>query len=178
MNNFYLYRFEKSTRFQLLPWDRNSALYDADLSVFNRVERNLLMKRLMEYDDFRRIYEDALRRSADVAMHGRHRAGCLSSIREFGTTPRDKSRSRRGHACAPRSRPHRGRRAVITGMNSQTYKTVRPVDADLSAVGATHYFPLPGVVRVQRLVGDTLAGAVIGRWTVNVDPPPGPGLAA
>ena len=68
MNNFYLYRFEKSTRFQLLPWDRDSALYDADLSVFNRVERNILMKRLLEYPELRGVYEDALRRCADVAM--------------------------------------------------------------------------------------------------------------
>ena len=68
MNNFYLYRFEKSTRFQLLPWDRDSALYDLDLSVFNRVDRNLLMKRLLEYPELRRMYEEALSRCADVAM--------------------------------------------------------------------------------------------------------------
>jgi hypothetical protein len=68
MNNFYLYRFEKSTRFQLLPWDRDTALYDLDLSIYNRVERNVLMKRLMEYPEMRTVYEDALRRCAEVAM--------------------------------------------------------------------------------------------------------------
>lgn len=68
MNNFYLYRFEKSTRFQLLPWDRDRALYDVDLSVYTRVEKNVLMRRLMEYPEMRTAYEDALRKCAEVAM--------------------------------------------------------------------------------------------------------------
>jgi hypothetical protein len=68
MNNFYLYRFEKGTRFQLLPWDRDTALYDLELSVYNRVERNVLMKRLLEYPEMRTVYEDALRKCAEVAM--------------------------------------------------------------------------------------------------------------
>jgi spore coat protein CotH len=68
MNNFYLYRFEKSMRFQLLPWDRDTAMFDLGLSVYNRIEFNVLMRRLMEDAEMRRFYEDELRRCAEVAM--------------------------------------------------------------------------------------------------------------
>lgn len=68
MNNFYLYRFEKSVRFELLPWDRDTALFDVEMSIYNRAERNVLMKRLMEYPEMRTHFEDALRRSAELAM--------------------------------------------------------------------------------------------------------------
>jgi spore coat protein CotH len=68
MNNFYLYRFEKGMRFQLLPWDRDTALFDLGLSVYNRIEFNVLMRRLMEDAEMRRFYEDELRRCAEVAM--------------------------------------------------------------------------------------------------------------
>ena len=68
MNNFYLYRFEKSERFQLLPWDRDTALFDVGLSVYNRIEFNVLVRRLMEDESMRRFFEDELRRCAEVAM--------------------------------------------------------------------------------------------------------------
>ena len=68
MNNFYLYRFEKSMRFQLLPWDRDWALFDSELSVYSRIEPNVLMRRLLEEPEMRSFYEDELRRCAQVAM--------------------------------------------------------------------------------------------------------------
>jgi len=68
MNNFYLYRFENSNRFQLLPWDRDTALFDLELSVYSRIQYNVLMRRLMENSEMRAVYEGALRRCAEIAM--------------------------------------------------------------------------------------------------------------
>ena len=68
MNNFYLYRFEEGMRFQFLPWDRDTALFDLALSVYSRIENNVLMRRLMDDADMRSFYEDELRRCAEVAM--------------------------------------------------------------------------------------------------------------
>jgi hypothetical protein len=68
MNNFYLYRFEKSNRFQLLPWDRDASFFDPELGVYSRIEYNVLMRRLIEDPEMRTVYEDALRRCAALAM--------------------------------------------------------------------------------------------------------------
>ena len=68
MNNFYLYRFEKSMRFELLPWDRDTSMFETEMSPFNRIERNVLMRRLLEDPGMRAHFDDALRRCAEVAM--------------------------------------------------------------------------------------------------------------
>lgn len=68
MNNFYLYRYEKSNRFELLPWDRDTSLFDAEMSPYNRVERNVLVRRLMEDPDLRAHFDESLRRCAELAM--------------------------------------------------------------------------------------------------------------
>ena len=68
MNNFYLYRLEKGMRFEFLPWDRDTAMFDLALSVYSRIENNVLMRRLMDDPDLRSFYEDELRRCASLAM--------------------------------------------------------------------------------------------------------------
>lgn len=67
MNNFYLYRFEKSMRFELLPWDRDTSLFDTEMSAYSRVERNVLVRRALEDPEMRAHFDAALRRCAEVA---------------------------------------------------------------------------------------------------------------
>lgn len=68
MNNFYIYRFEDSTRFQLLPWDKDSTFWAVDYDLWDRIDSNALMARYMRDPELRAFYFDALRRCAELAM--------------------------------------------------------------------------------------------------------------
>lgn len=67
VNNFYLYRFENSSRSQFIAWDEDNAFRAADFPILEGHERNVLMRRAMNVPSLRAAYFDALRAAATSA---------------------------------------------------------------------------------------------------------------
>ena len=66
-NNFYLYRFENSSRSQFIVWDEDNAFGAADFPILEGHDRNVLMRRAMAVPGLRAAYFDALRAAAASA---------------------------------------------------------------------------------------------------------------
>jgi spore coat protein CotH len=67
INNFYLYRYDNQTRFQLIPWDKSEAFKATpDAPIFHNLndvpdtQRNRLMIRLLSYPELYDRYLDTL----------------------------------------------------------------------------------------------------------------------
>jgi hypothetical protein len=74
MNNFYLYRFERSTTSTLIPWDKSEAFKGGvERSIWHNVDdvpswiQNQLAARVMLVPRLRTLYRDALLRCAEIA---------------------------------------------------------------------------------------------------------------
>ena len=67
INNFYLYRFAASDRFQFLPWDKDVNFREVDRNVFDPLVGNHLFTTAIQFDDLREAYVLALRRCAAIA---------------------------------------------------------------------------------------------------------------
>ncbi len=87
INNFYMYRLEKSTRSVLIPWDRSQSFTGGpDFSIWHNVDdiprqsRNRLMDRAMGFIDLRDVYLDALLRAADIASKPVEEEGDVASV--------------------------------------------------------------------------------------------------
>jgi len=68
LQNFYLYRFNGTTRQRLLPWDKDNTFLQTDFPITNRLDDNVLSRRLMAYDDLRALYFDTLEECARAAV--------------------------------------------------------------------------------------------------------------
>jgi spore coat protein CotH len=66
-NNFYLYRFADSDRFQFLPWDKDVSFREVDRDVFAGIDQHHLLRTAMQFPRLRDMYVDALRRCAAIA---------------------------------------------------------------------------------------------------------------
>ncbi len=66
-NNFYVYRFEGSTRMHLLPWDKDQTFRSANHSIWRNVDQNVLVRRLLEVPALRATYLEALGEAASIA---------------------------------------------------------------------------------------------------------------
>ncbi len=76
-NNFYFYRFQNTTRFIFLPWDKSNTFWgDAGYSIFRNItdgpedHRNRLVLRALQEPDLRTLYLDTLLECADSAAEG------------------------------------------------------------------------------------------------------------
>jgi spore coat protein CotH len=67
MNNFFVYRRDGSTRLQMLPWDRDSAMLDPNSSIFFHNDENELVRRALSYSDLRERYFTVLENCAQSA---------------------------------------------------------------------------------------------------------------
>ena len=67
-NNFYVYRFQGRTVSQLLPWDKDLALWSKDYDIFQGVNENVLTRRLLSIPTYYRLYLETLIECADAAM--------------------------------------------------------------------------------------------------------------
>jgi spore coat protein CotH len=56
MNNFYLHRHSTTQRHQLLPWDKDYALFQWNYPVVDATAANLLTRRALEDPELRRLY--------------------------------------------------------------------------------------------------------------------------
>jgi uncharacterized protein (TIGR03437 family) len=64
MNNFYLYRLAGTKQFRLIAWDKDITLDDISHSIWYNIDTNVLTRRLLATDAGRRIYLQALQRTA------------------------------------------------------------------------------------------------------------------
>lgn len=74
-NNFYIYRFQNTTRFQLIPWDKSNTFWeDPFYSIFRNItdgpenHRNQLVVRAMRDPELRELYRATLLEAADSAL--------------------------------------------------------------------------------------------------------------
>jgi spore coat protein CotH len=65
LNNFYMYRFEGSNLFQLIPWDKSQVLNDFNRSIWTNLQTNVLIRRSLEVPEVRAAFVNALLESAD-----------------------------------------------------------------------------------------------------------------
>lgn len=72
VNNFYLYRFASSDRFQFLPWDKDVTFRELDRDVFENLESHHLFSTALQFDGPRNAYLAALRRCAAIAAETDH----------------------------------------------------------------------------------------------------------
>lgn len=61
VNNFYLYRFEHSTRSQWIPWDEDNAFRAVDYPILPGVELNVLVRRAMSVPELRAAFLTGLK---------------------------------------------------------------------------------------------------------------------
>jgi spore coat protein CotH len=67
LNNFYVYRPAGSTRHQFFAWDRDNAFQGVDVSIFERADQNVLVRRALTYPDLYSFYLDVLEQTARAA---------------------------------------------------------------------------------------------------------------
>jgi CotH protein len=67
MNNFYLYRFLGTTRFQFIPWDKDVTFGNPGQSIWFNTDSNVLMRRALSQHELRESYLDALQQIAKEA---------------------------------------------------------------------------------------------------------------
>ena len=75
MNNFYLYRFENTTRHQLIPWDKDSSFRSITYDIWDKINSNVAVRRAMDESTLRAAYAGALQRCAEIAMRADSPAG-------------------------------------------------------------------------------------------------------
>jgi spore coat protein CotH len=69
INNFYLYRFNNSSRHRLIPWDEDQAFQFVDISILRQgSESVVLFQRAYAQDDLKGVFLDAAQRCAERAL--------------------------------------------------------------------------------------------------------------
>jgi len=67
MNNFYLYRFANTTRFQFIPWDKDVTLGNPGQSIWFNTDTNVLTRRVLSHRELQESYLDSLQQTAREA---------------------------------------------------------------------------------------------------------------
>jgi spore coat protein H len=70
VNNFYLYRFDGTKRFQLIPWDKDATFVWSEQPVLEGVEGNVLVRRALAAPALKRKFLEALAACAESAEAG------------------------------------------------------------------------------------------------------------
>ena len=87
MNNFYLYRFEGKTVSQILPWDKDSSFWAVDYGIWTNMEANALARRALREPPLQRVYLEALRRCAELALRPLEPAPGIARRRSLDEPP-------------------------------------------------------------------------------------------
>jgi spore coat protein CotH len=69
MNNFYLYQYAGQNRFVFIPWDKDTTFVSADFPILQRIETNVLVRRLLADPAQMAFYRDAVKRTSTTAMN-------------------------------------------------------------------------------------------------------------
>jgi len=67
MNNFYLYRKEKSPQHVLIAWDEDNAFLQPDYPILMRIDENVLTNKLLSLSSWRGQYFSVMLEAADSA---------------------------------------------------------------------------------------------------------------
>ena len=67
INNFYLYRFSTSDRFQFLPWDKDVTFRELDRDVFANLDGHHLFSTALQFGELHEAYVRAVKRCAAIA---------------------------------------------------------------------------------------------------------------
>jgi spore coat protein CotH len=67
MNGFYLYNFKGTTKFTILPWDKDWSFFRWDRHVLEGAEQNVLVRRLLQDREFGGYFRAELERCARIA---------------------------------------------------------------------------------------------------------------
>jgi spore coat protein CotH len=80
MNNFFLYQYEGSNRFVFIPWDKDTTFVAPTWPATQRLDSNVLTRRLLADPAKQAVYLGALRRTATTAVNGRFLGPRLESF--------------------------------------------------------------------------------------------------
>jgi spore coat protein CotH len=69
MNNFYVYQFLGTTKFQFIPWDQDTSFVSSDFPVMQRLDTNVLTKKLIADPAKKQVYLDAIKAATARAMN-------------------------------------------------------------------------------------------------------------
>ena len=67
LNGFFLYNYARSTRFALLPWDKDWSFFRWDRPMLEKADGNVLFRRLLETNAGRDFFRAELARAAAIA---------------------------------------------------------------------------------------------------------------
>jgi len=67
MNNFYLYRYAKSNRFEFIPWDKDVDFISIEHPILYNVETNVLTRKALAIPALRKAYMESLIEIAESA---------------------------------------------------------------------------------------------------------------
>ena len=70
MNNYYLYQFTGGNRFVFIPWDKDTTFTDQTWPLFQRMDTNVLTRRLMEDSEQAQVYVAAVGQAAAFVSEG------------------------------------------------------------------------------------------------------------
>jgi spore coat protein CotH len=65
MNNFYVYQYKNTTRFVMIPWDKNTSFVQPDWPLYQRMDTNVLTRKLIADPAMKSAYVAAMKRAAD-----------------------------------------------------------------------------------------------------------------
>lgn len=65
MNNFYLYQFTGQTKFVFLPWDKNNSFNAPEWPLLQRVDTNVLARKLLANAAQKQFYVDQVKRAVN-----------------------------------------------------------------------------------------------------------------
>ncbi len=69
MNNFYLYQFTGQTKFVFIPWDQDTSFVSASWPVLQRVDTNVLVRKLLADPAKKQFYLDQIKAAAARAVN-------------------------------------------------------------------------------------------------------------
>src|SRR5262249_55996869 len=69
MNNFYVYQFTGTTKFQFIPWDQDTSFVSSEFNVTERIDTNVLTKKLLADPAKKQVYLNAIKATTAQAMN-------------------------------------------------------------------------------------------------------------
>jgi spore coat protein CotH len=69
MNNFYVYQFTGTTKFQFIPWDQDTSFVSTEFPVLQNVDTNVLTKKLLADPAKKQVYLSAIKAATAQAVN-------------------------------------------------------------------------------------------------------------
>lgn len=69
MNNFYLYQLTGQSKFVFIVWDKNTSLQNPTWPLYNRVDANVLARRLLAIPSKKQLYVDQVKKAVSTYVN-------------------------------------------------------------------------------------------------------------